>query len=451
MAEWIKLLIPEIKDRWHTRTGLLIALVLVTGTLVGVFAKINLTEVTGTEWAIIIASAILVSVVWAKTRVPRVPKGKVGFALAIDFEEPKQARQLWSDFILIIRDLLNKSNFRHRFHFVEIPQHFAKSITTPEEAERIATRARIHFLLYGRARERSISGKMADFIDLHVLVRHAQIDTETSRQFGHEISAVLPGRIIVAPGGNLFACEFAAKHLDAAARYIIGSAAFLSGDFLYAEELLLDSEGRVKAYLAESSVAQLAVLFDKVQKRLASLYDARLRQLSQRYLRSHEAAVLTEAEAILAKLKRYDAESYSARLLSALCAFVLRRDISLAKQEFEACRHVKDAAWSYGQAFLHAYEGDLDGAYKSYRTAFKSPLEDPSIPGQCEEFIMIVLEEEADRPWLYYCLGLINYRAKHDLEVARNDFQRFVQLVDPERFRKDISWRISGSTTSARS
>ncbi len=137
---------------------------------------------------------------------------------------------------------------------------------------------------------------MSQFIDLHVLVRHAQIDTETSRAIWTRNLSSVARANNRRSRRQLVCLRVCSEHLDAAARYIIGSAAFLSGDFLYAEELLLDSEGRVKAYLAESSVAQLAVLFDKVQKRLASLYDARLRQLSQRYLRSHEAAVLTEAK-----------------------------------------------------------------------------------------------------------------------------------------------------------
>jgi hypothetical protein len=92
----------------------------------------------------------------------------------------------------------------------------------------------------------------------------------------------------------------------------------------------------------------------------------------------------------------------------------------------------------YSEAFLIAYDGDLEGAYRVYRRAFESPLSDQTVPTQCEEFIQVVIDEEPDRKWLYYCLGLINYRAKGDLKAARDDFARFIDSVDPSRFKRHI-------------
>jgi hypothetical protein len=80
----------------------------------------------------------------------------------------------------------------------------------------------------------------------------------------------------------------------------------------------------------------------------------------------------------------------------------------------------------------------LDAAYYSYRSAFAAPLGDPTVVTQCEEFIQGVLDAEPDRKWLYYCLGLLNHRAKGDLEAARRDFQSFVAGVDAARFRKHV-------------
>lgn len=94
--------------------------------------------------------------------------------------------------------------------------------------------------------------------------------------------------------------------------------------------------------------------------------------------------------------------------------------------------------WRYSDAFLLAYDGDLEGAYRSYRRAFESPLDDPTVPTQCEEFIQTVLDQEPERAWLFFCLGLINHRAKGDLAAARADFQRFVDNADPDRFQKQI-------------
>ena len=76
----------------------------------------------------------------------------------------------------------------------------------------------------------------------------------------------------------------------------------------------------------------------------------------------------------------------------------------------------------------------------SYRSAFDSPLADPTVPTQCEEFIQGIIEEEPDRPWLYYCLGLINFRAKGDPVAALKDLRRFVEEVDSQRFAKHVGY-----------
>ena len=118
----------------------------------------------------------------------------------------------------------------------------------------------------------------------------------------------------------------------------------------------------------------------------------------------------------------------------------MHRDLETARSEIRACRNSQDAAWRYSEAFLHAYDGDLQRAYVSYRNAFDSPLNDRTVPTQCEEFIQAIIEEEPDRTWLYYCLGLINHRAKGDPEAAIKDFRRFVDEVDNERFARHVRY-----------
>ena len=57
---------------------------------------------------------------------------------------------------------------------------------------------------------------------------------------------------------------------------------------------------------------------------------------------------------------------------------------------------------------------------------------------QCEEFIQIVIDEEPARPWLYYCLGLINRRGKGDLASARRDFETFIRMADENEFPRQF-------------
>lgn len=438
MEALIQTALAFVKDKWHSRTGLVVALSAAAVFLIVIFAGIDLEQVSRSEW--IITSLVLVSIYifWSKTTLPRVPKGRVGFGIAIQFEDSEHERKLRSDFLLTLRELLASSRLSHQFSFIEIPKGSANKITDEEQARSIMKRVKLDFLLYGRARLRTMPQGPAHVLDLRGVVRHAPVSKKVSESLGKDFGKVLPSRLIVGPEGNMFACEFAARHIDSVARYVIGTAAALSGDFDYAEQLLLGSEERLKAFVEKEEGSPISALLHSVQKRIADLYRVWLRTLVRSYTLRREMGAFTKTEQLAVKLQTYVPNDYEAHLCAALCAFVLRRDIAKARREIEACRKIDDAAWSYSEAFLNAYEGDLEAAYRSYRKAFQSPLENVTTPIQCEEFIQMVLDQEPDRPWLYYCLGLINQRAKGDLQAARADFTNFIERSDPTRFKTAI-------------
>lgn len=127
---------------------------------------------------------------------------------------------------------------------------------------------------------------------------------------------------------------------------------------------------------------------------------------------------------------------YLATNTSAICAFTVRGDVKGAYEALKKCKNQNDPAWFYNMAFLEAYEGHLSKAYKTYNQAFSKQLADLTVPLQCEDFISGILREEPERTWLYFCLGLINYRAKKDYVAAAADFRLFLQKTDPNTYAK---------------
>jgi hypothetical protein len=218
------------------------------------------------------------------------------------------------------------------------------------------------------------------------------------------------------------------------ARYVIGTAAALSNDFRYAEELLADAEVKLTQFVKYAEGVPLSVLLDRVRGRLRDLYAEWSARYLRRYTLTRNDEVLRDAERCVDKLLLYDPNNYGGQLAGAMCAFVLRQDLATASKRIEACRGISDAAWMYRDAFLTAYKGELQEAYRIYHNAFRSPLEDHTVPVQCEEFIQIVLDREPDRYWLYFCLALINYRAKRDLAAARTDLQMFLERASASAY-----------------
>jgi tetratricopeptide (TPR) repeat protein len=233
--------------------------------------------------------------------------------------------------------------------------------------------------------------------------------------------------------------EIAARHIDVVTRYIVGTAAALSRDFLLAEELLLGAHERVNAL---RGLGPDKLLERVIAARLVELYDARLHFLGQWFTLKRDVKALVESESTVAKLRRYAPGHYGAKLAAATCAFCLRKDLPAARAEIDSCKGEDDAAWLYSKAFLHLYEGDLDQAYKAYRDAFGRRHTAPDLPVQVEHFIQQVLEGEPEKVLLLYGLGLINRKAKGDLVAARNDFAQLLQYLDPQSQEKHV--RIVG-------
>lgn len=434
IIESLKKLFEVANSHWPFRTGLLSALAIVFITLAFLFSAIDFSKVPLFGWIFICFMLLITVCFWWKTRLPRVPKNKVGIGLALSIEDDAGSKVALTDFQYKLRELLQGSKLRHEFEFVEIPQSIAETIKNAEIAQSIAQKANLSFLLFGRIFTRASAGNTAHHIDLHGYIRHVPIDEALSIRFGQEFRSALPVRYKFSSDHGLPACEFAAQHVDAATKYMIGIAASFCGDFIYAEELFLNAETLLKQYIQQSQASPLLSLLEKVQFRIKELYKQWIAYECQSYTMHRNIDALTRCEPLIQKLNQRDGGDPFTHGAAAVCAFVLHQDISKTKQEIDACKGRKNAVYWYNKAFIDAFEGNLDECYKSYSKAFNEPLLDPTIPNQCEEFIQIALENNPDKPWLYFCLGLINYRAKEDLISARRDFESFLTKVDTEKY-----------------
>lgn len=127
-------------------------------------------------------------------------------------------------------------------------------------------------------------------------------------------------------------------------------------------------------------------------------------------------------------VQEIDPGNYDAHLVKAIYLFLKDRDIDGAKQEIRRARNERNVAWQYSEAFLTAYEGRLEEAHKTYKRAFKGIVLEET-PLDVEEFIVDVLSREPEKVQLWYCLGMINYFLKGDLQAGQKDFSKFVSAA----------------------
>ena len=438
MLKWVQERAESyVSENWHSPLALLVASVVLAGGCIAFFARLDLTALSLLEWVFTGIAVGALSFVWWLTtrRVAKTPKGKLGFGVAISYEDARYGKELRQDFLLAIRDLLQGTPLSHGIHFNEFGPHIADRLDDLESARKLLDRSRTHFLIWGRARQRDSSKGPVHRLDIHGMVKHARVPIEVSRALAEEFNQVLPQHLTISKRDDVVTLPLTAFWIDTSTRYIVGIAALISGDLDFAEELLSSAETR----LTQPSGHELPSLNrSKVREKLAALYEVRLTKLGNLYGVKRDKKYLEQCEPVLAKLEDYMPDSYSARLQRAIGAFVLRRDIEKARSELAACHSEQDITWRYSEAFLFAYEGHLDAAYDAYKKAFSRELADETVPIQSEQFIEGVLDEEPEKYWLYFALGMINHRAKRDFVAAKRDFGRFCEQAEPGRFAVQV-------------
>jgi hypothetical protein len=435
METVLELIADILRERWSSKLTLILAVIVVgLATLLAV-GQFDVGKVSAAGWVIVLLAVILTAALWAYTnRFPRAAPRRVGFVVAITTEKEEHAVTLRSDFTNTMCDLLRQPTLRYPFQFIEYPPRLAAQVTA-ETAIRYLRKSRAHFIIFGDAKSRRVFGREKHVLNLAGGVIHAPLTKAQSDALATEFAEVFPRRLLVDKENDLFSFQLTSEWVNIAARYIVALAAMISGDLDYAEELFLSVKERLTGAMAQFPAV------DKIRQhlpqRLARLYSVKLGWLMRKYLADRDRAHLEASEDVLHKLARYDPGNYSQHLQRAICEFVLHRDVRAAWRSILKCHGIRDVTWRYSEAFLHAYEGNLFKARRSYAIAFRGHTEDPSVPNQTEEFINIVLAQEPDKYQLYFCLGLINLLAKGDFASARRDFAMFLAMVPAGEYAEE--------------
>jgi len=424
LSDIIKDLYNQIKDRWYSGRTLLLLLGFATFILLWLFSGIDIRNISTPEFTITVLVLGFLSVAWfVTTRLPKSPKKKIGFGVALVTETKEQHDKIYNDFILTLRELLYRSRFRYQFEFIVYPQHFAERIETTDDAIKFLKDSNLRFLIYGRARTRKIDDKDTHIIKLEGLVSHKPINPEFQKQFSAEFGDLFPRRMEILSENDIFSFELRAELVKSVAMYIISMGALVSGDILYSQDLLEELNEQLKENKDEFPA--LVKLRKRIPLRLKDVYSIQAQSHFVNWTKTGDQDYLLKSKPFLDKIQKIDPGHYDSHVKRALWLFVVNRDIAGAKKELNKCKNVHyDISWRYSFAFLLAYEGNLEKAVDEYKRAFKGEIL-PSVLGEIIDFIERIVQKEPEKNQLLFCLGLIYYlKLKNDLYAfeAFNDF-----------------------------
>jgi tetratricopeptide (TPR) repeat protein len=389
-----------------------------------------------TSLAIIFSTTALLFVVWYVSRcVPKTKKNRVGFVVSISCDDETETKRIRADFVQTLQRLMKAGKTGSTFQFIEVPSFHSERIVDEDDAQKLRIQTKAHFLLYGRVRVRNLNNKEHHFIELDGVVAHKPVPDNVSKQLASEFSELLPRKIAIRTENDLLEFQFASEWAELVAKYVIGIAAALSGDFVYAEELYTDALGRA------GSMSQEFPVFEKLRQRLPirifEIYEARARNSYEKWVVTHNPDEIDNMQTMLQKINYEQYKQPNFACLMSIYHFLHDRNVASALDWLNRCTtQSRDSTWHFNQGFLHAYQGDLKTAIRHYRMAITMPMI-PDLIAKIEDFLLYVATSEPSKYQLFYLLGFFNWQVKGDNMQATKDFDKFLDSGEANEFIKE--------------
>lgn len=427
-------LLITLSKHWPYRRGYFAVLAVLLGIEVPVLVAANPSLLV--SLVIILSTAALLFIAWYISRsVPKTKKDKVGFVISISCDDESEAKRIRADFVQTLQRLIKAGKTGSSFQFIEVPNFYSERIIDVDDAQKLRIRTKAHFLLYGRVRVRSLNNKEHHFIELDGVVAHKPVPDNVSKQLSTEFSELLPRKVAIPTENDLLAFQFASEWTELVAKYVIGIAAALSGDFAYAEQLYTDALARAQ------DITQEFPVFEKLRQRLPiriyEIYEARATNSYERWVATHDEYEIDNMWIVLQKIDYEQYKQSSVAFLMSIYHFLHDRNVASALDWLNKCtKQNRNSVWHLNQAFLHAYQGGLKTATRHYRIAATMPIT-PDVIAKIEDFLLFVATSEPSKYQLFYCLGFFNWQLKGDNIQSIKDFYKFLESGETNKFVKE--------------
>ncbi|MCX5705472.1 MAG: hypothetical protein NTZ92_05410 [Candidatus Omnitrophica bacterium] len=435
-------LLDRLKNIWESKKTIAIILFVILTSGMFLFNKIDIhkinEQITGFELLILTFICLGIWIVWLLTRLPpRIKRNKIGIAIAISTENDKSRIRFKNDFIENLRDVIRRGNHQ-QLQLISLSEYHSEKINRLKLVKQYHKKTKAHLIIYGACKIRTHEKKESYYFKLDASVLHRVLPKVISNSISVEMRKVLPPSLIFSSDDEIKGFMVTAETIGHASRYIIGLASLFSGDVFTAFDLHLGLISEIDVIEKKQEELKEDLL---TVRRLVPfhLVDEALILARVSYLQK-KSNYLENLCKYLEVLERFDPRNYVAHLMRGIYYFLAKRDTEAALEEIKKSRNERDNTWQINEAFLKAYKGDLPEAHKLYKRALVGLLKE-NVPLETEGFIYDILQLEPDKIQLWYCLGIINYLFKEDLKLAKEYFEKFVELARKEKkFLESVSF-----------
>lgn len=352
---------------------------------------------------------------------PKNKKGKIGIIIAVDAEDVESEKRLQNDLLIPLKQYFSTKDNQSIFWIVDLPIRENKKIKDFQTSLKYLEKTKSHYAIYGNLRKRMHDGKVNYVFNLDGSVRHAPVPMFQSNILSNDFRAKLPKIWNFPQDQELFGFEVAADLITNVTKYIIGVAAYLSGDYSLAFKLYADLSRELK----ETENPQLLEIKKSIPKRMVEVSNSILFWLYVSFNTTRDRSFIKRAEQFIPVLEIYDPGNYQFRVFKSLYLFLIKGDVRGSIKILKKTKNPSNDVYLFNMAFLYAYDQDLKKAKKCYDKISLARIP-PNILAEVEVFMSEVIEKEENNTGLYFARGYLNFKFKQDLALARVDLEKFV-------------------------
>lgn len=303
-----------------------------------------------------------------------------------------------------------------------IPSRIARDYLDIQGIKKLHRRVRGDMYIYGRVRRRQGADGWHYFISLDGYVTHAPIDVKISEEISIDFRNTLPPGINFQDTLSFQNFDVTAETVVRSVEFILGLAAFVSGNAILAAQLhteLLKRLGNLDLTPADRHIKS------KLEKKLAE----------EHALISAIAYISNNVDVARHHLnlsEQYDQGCYNMLIMKSNLLFALG-DTDGALKALDKCHGYNDPVWRYNTAFLRFWRGEYALAWKQCDAIKKSNYgADFNTSVQVTDFNNKILQTDQSRPILYFWIGFNYYFKQHNLPKALEALDAFMQNTDEQ-------------------
>lgn len=395
---------------------------------------------------------IIWTVIWfiIRTSLPKNKKGRIGIIVSIEAENDKQKIRLKNDFFKRLHDQAVKNGIDTLVNFIQIgglktykvnrilTDYTLKSKYESQESSevqksiksfsKLKKRINGNFYIWGNIKERQdIENKY--YLDLNGLILHSPLDNPVKTKLSEEFNMVWARSINFQEKIELKGFLISADLIFIAIEYIIGLAAFFTGNAELAEKLHANLENEI------NKIKGPLPNIIHIRKSLSDLIPIECNLAAAMFLNRGNP---DQSEVYLRKSFHRAPDNYSALITQSVLQFCYRKDAQGALLSVRKAKKLAetDGTWRFNEAFLLMYLKKFEEALLIYseieRISF--PNED-RILSEVLEFNKTQIKKEPKFFQSYYILGFLYYKKIGNYPEAFGYFEHLVTFCKDQRYK----------------